>query len=503
MGQNFALNMASHGFKIIVASNTSPDNVDSTLSQATAEGNLPLTGAKTPKEFIEGIAKPRKVMLFVDSSSDNNKKAVDETIATLTEFMEAGDMIIDCGNEWYLNSIRRSQEVAAKEIMFIGMGIGGGENAARNGPSLMPGGPRAAYDAIEPILKRCAAQADDGPCTAYLGPIGAGDYVNMVHNGIEHSDMQLLAEVYDVLKSIVKMSNPGISATLAAWNNSELASYLIEISADIFSKKDDLAPEGGDANNSSSSSSSASGEDYVVDKVLDKTEMKGSNKGKWSVQEAAERGVDAPTISASLGARMQSARKDERTAASSILRGPSDIPSVSHEQIIEDLKAALYCSKVCSYAQGMSVIKSASEDEKWEVSLSECARIWKGGTTIRAKLLDRIRAAFANDSNLPNLMIDPDFAAELNSRHNAWRRIVTLCIASGIACPALCASLGYYDTYRRRVLPSNLIQAQRDYFGGEAYERTDRKGSFHCAWTAAHKDVISKRSASAGESAAK
>ena len=465
--------MASKGFSVSVA-NRSPEKVDLTVTRAVSEGNLPLTGYKSPKEFIESLAVPRKVILLVMAG-----KPVDSTIQLLAEFMSPGDLIVDGGNEWYPNSIRRSQELASKSIMFMGMGISGGEEGARNGPSLMPGGPRAAYDMLEPILKKCAAQVDDGACTTYCGEIGSGNYIKMIHNGIEYGDMQLIAEVYDVLKSIVNLPNDQISATFAAWNRTELESYLIQITADIFAKKDDLVDDGS----------------HVVDKVLDKTGMKGT--GRWTVQQAAERSVAAPTIAASLDSRYMSARKDERTVASGILKGPTEFPSVSQEQIIEDLHAALYCAKICSYAQGMNIIKAASDEEGWGVDLAECARIWKGGCIIRAKLLDRIRSAFAKDKDLKNLMIDPDFANELNTRHIQWRRVVTLCIASGIPCPALCASLNYFDSYRRGTLPANLTQAQRDYFGGHTYERTDREGAFHCAWTETHKDIgdISQRTA--------
>ena len=465
MGQNFALNMASKGFSVVV-SNRSLDKVDLTVDRAKAEGNLPLTGAKSPKEFVEALSTPRKIILLVMAG-----KPVDDTIAKLSEFMSPGDLIIDGGNEWYPNSMRRAEELKVRGIHFMGMGISGGEEGARNGPSLMPGGPREAYDMMEPIFTKCAAQVDDGACTTYCGEIGSGNYIKMIHNGIEYGDMQLIAEVYDVLKSVVEMPNDTISSTFAAWNKTELESYLIQITADIFAKKDDLVDDGS----------------HVVDKILDKTGMKGT--GRWTVQEAAERSVPAPTIAASLDCRYLSARKDERVAASAILRGPSELPSVAQEQIIEDLQAALYAAKICSYAQGMNIIKAASDEKKWGVDLSECARIWKGGCIIRAKLLDRIRSAFARDPSLPNLMVDQDLAAELNSRHIAWRRIVTMCVASGIPCPSLCASLNYYDSYRRANLPANLTQAQRDYFGGHTYERTDRAGAFHCAWTETHKDI--------------
>lgn len=464
MGQNFALNMASHGFKVCVGNRTL-SKVDVTVQRAKDEGNLPLIGAYDVQEFVSKLSKPRKVIILVMAG-----KPVDDTIALLSDCMEEGDVIVDGGNEWFPNSLRRSKELEPKGILFVGMGISGGEEGARNGPSLMPGGPRAAYNLLEPIITKCAAQVNDGPCTAYLGPIGSGNYVKMVHNGIEYGDMQLIAEVYDVLRTVVALAPSDMAKIFHRWNQGELSSYLIEITAKILDRKDDITGQG-----------------HVVDYILDKTGMKGT--GRWTVQEAAEQSVAAPTIAASLDARYLSARKDERVKASAILKGPTKIPSVDKEQIIEDLEASLYAAKVCSYAQGMGLIKAASEKNGWDINLTECARLWKGGCIIRAKLLDKIQAALGRDVNLSNLMMDPDFAAELNDRHMAWRRIVTLCIASGISCPALCASLGYFDSYRRASLPANLTQAQRDFFGGHTYERTDREGAFHCAWTDTHHDI--------------
>jgi|UniRef100_A0A7S2XQR7 6-phosphogluconate dehydrogenase len=477
MGQNFALNMASHGFKVCV-SNRSPSKVDLTVNRAKAEGDLPLIGEKDPKDFIAKLSKPRKVVLLVMAG-----KPVDDTIDMLSELMEEGDVIIDGGNEWYPNSIRRSETLKSKGIMFIGMGISGGEEGARNGPSLMPGGPREAFDLIEPILTKCAAQVSDGACTGYLGPIGSGNYVKMVHNGIEYGDMQLIAEVYDVLRKIVGMTNDQMAATFDKWNKGDLESYLIEITAKILGKKDDLS------------------DGYVVDKILDKTGSKGT--GRWTVQEAAEVSVAAPTIAASLDTRYLSARKVEREKASTVLEGPPSPPSVEMDQIINDLEAALYAAKVCSYAQGLGIIQAASKSKGWNVNLSECARLWKGGCIIRAKLLDKIQAALATDADLVNLMVDPGFAAELNERQMSLRRIVTLCISHGIACPALSATLTYYDSYRRESMPANLTQGQRDFFGGHTFERIDREGPHHTLWDDSHKDIGDITQRTAGEKATK
>jgi 6-phosphogluconate dehydrogenase len=473
MGQNFALNMASHGFKVVVG-NRSLAKVDTTVQRAKAEGGLPIVGAKSVEEFVARLSKPRKVVILVQAG-----KPVDETIIKLMSCMQPGDVIIDGGNEWFPNSIRRASFLKPKGIKFIGMGISGGEEGARNGPSLMPGGPRSAYDLVAPIFTKCAAQVErTGACVTYLGPIGSGNYVKMVHNGIEYGDMQLIAEVYDVMKHILGLTNEEIADQFAEWNKGELESYLIEITEIIIRKKDDR------------------GDGYIVDKILDKTGTKGT--GCWTIQEAAERGVAAPTMAASLDTRMLSGRKDERVAASKVLDAPTIAP-VDRAQVIYGLRAALYASKICSYAQGLSLIKAASDEFEWNVDLSECARLWMGGCIIRAKLLDRIQMAFSEDPTLANLLVDPGFAADINERSMSWRRVVALCISSGIACPALCSSLTYFDTYRRERLPASLTQAQRDFFGGHTYERTDMEGRFHTAWTDAHKDIGDANQRTAGE----
>jgi 6-phosphogluconate dehydrogenase len=473
MGQNFALNMAEHGFKVSVC-NRSPAKVDTTVARAQSEGELPLEGHKDPKDFVLSLSTPRKIVLLVMAG-----KPVDATIALLSSHMEAGDVIIDGGNEWYPNSVRRAAELAPQGIHFIGMGISGGEEGARKGPSLMPGGPKEAYDMIAPILLKCAAQVDGEACTGYCGPIGAGNYVKMVHNGIEYGDMQLIGECYDILKNVVGMSNQDMSKLFTEWNKTELDSYLIEITSIILAKKDDQGEE-----------------NEVVDYVLDKTGMKGT--GRWTVQEAAEQSVAAPTIAAALDARYMSGRKEERQAAEKILQGPPANLTVDKTQIIQDLQAALYCSKIASYAQGLSIIKAASDKEGWDVDLGLCAQMWRGGCIIRAQLLKGIHEAVGKNPGLPNLMVDSGFAAELNSRHMAWRRVVTLGVANGIALPSLSASLAYYDQYRRATLPANLIQAQRDFFGGHTYERTDKPGVFHTLWDDSHKALDDMEGRTAG-----
>ncbi|KAA0156578.1 hypothetical protein FNF29_00689 [Cafeteria roenbergensis] len=450
MGQNLALNIADNGIPIAVC-NRSKDKIAATVARAKAEGDLPLTGIDEVGDFVKALSKPRTVIILVKAG-----KPVDASIELLAEHMEEGDLIIDGGNEWFPNSVRRAEALAAKKIDFIGMGVSGGEEGARYGPSLMPGGPRAAYDRVEPILTKISAKTDSGPCVTYVGEIGAGNHVKMVHNGIEYGDMQLISETYEVLKTLGGLSNDDLAATFGEWNKGELESFLIEITAKIFQAKDDR------------------GEDktaYLVDKVLDKTGMKGT--GRWTVQEAAERSVPSGTIAAALEARFLSGLKDERVEAAKIITGPTDMPAVDRAQLIDDVRQALYAAKICAYAQGMNIIREAARQNGWTVNLGECARIWKGGCIIRARFLDRIKSAYDRNADLANLLVDPEFAAEINSRQHAWRRVVSLAAACGIAVPALSASLAYLDQYRRARLPANLVQAQRDFFGSHTYDRTD------------------------------
>jgi 6-phosphogluconate dehydrogenase len=470
MGQNLALNIASKGFKVSVH-NRSPGRVDDCLERAEKEGlTESVVGFKEAEAFINSLKKPRSLILLVQAGP-----AVDASIATLSAFMEEGDILIDGGNEWFPNSIRRSEELTARGINFVGMGVSGGEEGARYGPSLMPGGPREAYDAIEPVLQKIAAQTDSGPCVTWVGEIGAGNHVKMVHNGIEYGDMQLIAEAYDILKTLGGLTNDELAATFEEWNNGELDSFLIEITYKIFQRKDDQEGKEG----------------YLVDQILDKTGNKGT--GKMTIKEGAERGIACPTMSAALDARFISALKDERVAASSVLTGPTDLPQVDRAQLVEDVRRALYAAKICSYAQGMNLIREAAKQNGWSVNLGECARIWKGGCIIRAKFLDRIKSAYDRNPDLKSLLVDPEFAAEINSRQSSWRRVATLCMASGISAPSLCSSLNYFDSYRRARLPANLTQAQRDFFGAHTFQRLDGGDEFfHAIWEPAAQDTEAK-----------
>lgn len=461
MGQNLALNIAEKGFPISVYNRTTL-KVDETVERAKQEGDLPLYGFHDPESFVKSIQKPRVIIILVKAGAP-----VDQTIKTLSVYMEKGDCIIDGGNEWYENTERREKALAELGLLYLGMGVSGGEDGARHGPSLMPGGSFEAYKHIEDILLKVAAQVpDSGPCVTYIGKGGSGNFVKMVHNGIEYGDMQLIAEAYDVLKSVGKLTNEELCQVFSEWNKGELLSFLIEITADIFGVKD-------------------KGEGYLVDKVLDKTGMKGT--GKWTVQQAAELSVAAPTIASSLDGRFLSGLKEERVEAAKVFKssGIRDMLAdqvVDKEKLIHDVRQALYASKICSYAQGMNLIRAKSAEKGWNLKLGQLTRIWKGGCIIRAVFLDRIKKAYDRNPNLPNLLVDPEFAKEIIERQSAWRRVVSIAINSGISTPGMSSSLAYFDTYRRSKLPANLVQAQQDYFGAHTYERIDIDGSFHTEW---------------------
>ncbi|KAI3882307.1 hypothetical protein MKX03_007948 [Papaver bracteatum] len=464
MGQNLALNIAEKGFPISVYNRTT-SKVDETIERAKSEGDLPLTGHYSPRDFVLSLQKPRSVIILVKAGTP-----VDQTISTLSEYMEEGDTIIDGGNEWYENTERRIRETEQKGILYLGMGVSGGEEGARNGPSMMPGGSLTAYKNIEEIVKKVAAQVEDGPCVTYIGEGGSGNFVKMVHNGIEYGDMQLISEAYDVLKNVGGLSNEELARIFDEWNKGELESFLVEITADIFKVKDDLS------------------EGELVDKILDKTGMKGT--GKWTVQQAAELSVAAPTIAASLDCRYLSGLKEERENAEAILKEAGMVDQVGpvrsgidKKRLIDDVRQALYASKICSYAQGMNLLRAKSNEKGWGLDLGEMARIWKGGCIIRAVFLDRIKQAYRRNPQLASLVVDPEFAKEMVQRQAAWRRVVGLAVQAGISTPGMCASLAYFDTYRRARLPANLVQAQRDLFGAHTYERIDRPGAFHTEWT--------------------
>lgn len=464
MGQNLALNIAQKGFTIAVH-NRSTSKVTDTVERAERE-NLSdrLIGYQDVTDFVAGLSRPRKIIMLVKAG-----KPVDATIETLKDLLEEGDLIIDGGNEYYTNTERRWASLSDSGIMYMGMGVSGGEEGARYGPSLMPGGPVEGWEMIRPMMEKVSAQVDDGPCVTYIGPRGAGNYVKMVHNGIEYGDMQLIGEAYDLLRNVAGLSMTQVADVFDRWNNAELQSFLIEITAKILRQEDDLVADGS----------------YLIDKVLDQTGSKGT--GMWTVQEAAAKGIPAPTIAAALDARYISALKEDRKLAAEVLTGPSpkEIGDASkQEKVVEDIRKALYASKICSYAQGMNLIRAAGLEGDWNLNLGEIARIWKGGCIIRAKFLDRIKAAYDRSSKLPSLLLDDEFAKELIAAQESWRQVAVLAIQNGVAIPATAGSLAYYDNFRREVLMSaQMVQAQRDFFGSHTYKRLDKDGVYHTRWS--------------------
>ena len=458
MGQNLALNIDEKGFSC-AGWDAWPEPVDKFEAKAKRESAKNVKGFKELKDFVASLRRPRRIIMLVKAG-----EVVDKTIAALLPLLEKDDMIVDSGNEFFKNTERRAAELAPKGIRFFGMGVSGGEEGARHGPSMMPGGDRSGYDDMAPILIKVAAQVD-GPCVTYCGPGGAGHYVKMVHNGIEYGDMQLIAEAYDLLKSVGGLSNAELADTFSEWNAGELQSFLIEITANIFRKKD---PEtGGD----------------LVDLIVDAAAAKGT--GKWTVQDAAEIGAPVPMVASSVEARLISADRAGRAAASKVLKGPSGPNgAVDKKKLIADVRAALYSAKACSYAQGMNLLRTASNLRNWGLNLGELARIWKGGCIIRAQFLGRIKDAYDRDANLSNLLLDPGFVRELGERQGGWRSAVAQAMSAGVPLMTMGGSLAYYDSLRRERLPANLTQAQRDYFGAHTYERLDKAGSFHTEWIA-------------------
>ncbi|MFN3652519.1 MAG: NADP-dependent phosphogluconate dehydrogenase [Armatimonadota bacterium] len=454
MGENLALNIADKGFPIAVFNRTT-SKVDEFLAR---NPRPDLVGCHSIEELVQAVERPRRIIVMVKAGP-----AVDQQMELLRPHLEPGDMFIDAGNSWFLDTERRTKEYAEHGLQFVGMGVSGGEEGARRGPSMMPGGSKEAYDALEPILTKVAAQVDDGPCVAYVGPGGSGHYVKMVHNGIEYADMQLIAEAYDLLRRVGGLSAAELHEVFADWNQGELQSYLIEITRDIFARND---PETGQP---------------LVDVILDTAGQKGT--GKWTSQNAFDIGAAIPTINAAVEARILSSLKQEREAASSVLAGPAAQTAPFDKQTLIDLvRQALYAAKICSYAQGMALLRQASEEYGYNLDLAEMARIWKGGCIIRALLLDRISQAYRRNPSLPNLLLDEGFRGDIESSQEAWREVVALGSRLGIPVMGLSSALGYYDMYRTARLPANLIQAQRDYFGAHTYQRVDKEGTFHTEW---------------------
>jgi 6-phosphogluconate dehydrogenase len=456
MGQNLALNIERHGYPIAIF-----DRDPKVIEQfVTRHPGKQIFAGDSPEEFVALLERPRKIILLVKAGDP-----VDWTINLVKPSLQEGDIIIDGGNSYFKDTNRREQELKSEGLFMIGSGTSGGEKGALLGPSLMPGGDPNAYAQIKPIWEAIAAQVADGPCVTYIGPQGSGHYVKMVHNGIEYGDMQLIAEAYDLLRNMLKLDALEMAEIFERWNEGELESYLIEITAKILRVKD---KETGKA---------------LVDLVSDTAGQKGT--GKWTSQVAQDLGIPIPTIEAALTARNISARKQERVAASKLLHAPEPQQTgESKDRLIEAIREALYASKICSYAQGMNLIRAGSDEWKWNINLSEVARIWQGGCIIRAKFLGRIKEAFARQPDLPNLMIDEEFSRRLDQAQASWRLVLSLAMQHGVPVLAMASGLSYFDLYRSANLPLNLTQAQRDFFGSHTYERIDKPelGFVHTEW---------------------
>jgi 6-phosphogluconate dehydrogenase len=455
MGRNLALNIESRGHVVSIF-NRSREKTDEVIKDNPKAKFVP---SFTIEKFVDSLEKPRRILLMVQAGA-----GTDAVIAELKPLLSKGDVLIDGGNTNFKDTIRRNKELAKAGLHFIGTGVSGGEEGALHGPSIMPGGPRDAYDLVEPILTEIAAKAPDGaPCVAYMGEDGAGHYVKMVHNGIEYGDMQLIAESYAVLKNVLGLSNKRLAKVYGEWNEGELDSYLIEITTRIFQKKDTDT----DAD--------------LVDVILDRAAQKGT--GKWTSQSALDLGVPLPLITESVFARVLSSLKDERVAASNYLHGPKAKPfKGDRKAFIEAVRRALYLSKIVSYAQGFAQLRAAAEEYQWKLDYGTIAKIWRGGCIIRARFLQDITDAYAHDEKLANLLLAPIFGKVAQKYQDALREVVATAVRIGVPVPGFSSAIAYYDGYRSARLPANLIQAQRDLFGAHTFERIDKLGSFHADW---------------------
>jgi len=454
MGQNLVLNVESRGFQVSVYNRTTA----TTDEFIAAHPGKKLVGSKTLEEFVQSLATPRKIQIMVKAGGP-----VDAVIEQLIPLLDQGDIIIDGGNSLYTDTERRDAYLSAKGLRFIGAGVSGGEEGARKGPSIMPGGPLSTWDVMKPIFESISAKVDGEPCVTHIGPGGAGHYVKMIHNGIEYGDMQLICEAYNIFKA-AGFTAAELGQVFTDWNNGDLESYLIQITAEIFKQND---PETGKA---------------LVDVILDTAGQKGT--GKWTIMNAVENAVVISTINAAVEARILSSMKDKRVAASAELQGPVANITGDKAALVKKVHDALFASKIISYAQGLDLIKSMGAEKQWNLDLGKIAAIWRGGCIIRARFLNDITDAYRSNPELSNLMLAPFFKNLLNEFQQNWREIVALATINGIPVPAFSASLGYYDSYRSAVLPANLLQAQRDFFGAHTYERTDKpRGEFfHTNW---------------------
>jgi len=458
MGQNLILNMNDHGYTV-VAFNRTVSKVDEFLNDA-AKGRKTIIGAHSVEEMVGLLKRPRKIMLMVKAGA-----AVDEFIDHLLPLLETGDVIVDGGNSHFPDTIRRAKNLESKGMLYVGTGVSGGEEGARYGPSMMPGGSPKAWPLVKDIFQAICARTPDGaPCCDWMGEDGAGHYVKMVHNGIEYGDMQLICEAYQLLKEGLGMSNREMNQVLTEWNKGELDSYLIEITRDILAYKDEKG-------------------EYVVDKILDTAGQKGT--GKWTSVNSLDLGMPVTLIGEAVYARCLSAMKDERVAASTILAGPKFQFGGDRKAFVEDIRQALLASKIVSYAQGFMLLREAAKEYHWNLNYGGIALVWRAGCIIRSAFLGKIKEAFDRDAALSNLLLDPYFHAVIDRSQPSWRRVVAEAVSAGIPAPAFTTALSFYDGYRSERLPANLLQAQRDYFGAHTYERIDqpRGKYFHTNWT--------------------
>jgi 6-phosphogluconate dehydrogenase len=464
MGQNLVLNMNDHGYRVAVYNRTT--ETTRAFTDGPAAGTS-VRGFETLGEFVASLRRPRRVMLMVKAG-----QVVDRVIESLVPLLDEGDIIVDGGNSNYEDTRRREKELAEKGLRFMGTGVSGGEEGARTGPSVMPGGPKDAWAELKPVLQDISAKVDGQPCCEWLGEDGAGHFVKMVHNGIEYGDMQLIAEAYHFMRDAMRLPAREMHEAFARWNKGPLDSYLIEITADILDTHDEDGA-------------------LVLDLILDRAGQKGT--GRWTAIEALQQGVPLTLVTEAVFARSLSALKEDRVRASRVLAGPDAPSGGDGAALLRDLEGALYASKICSYAQGYMLMAAAKEAYEWSLDLGATASLWRGGCIIRSRFLNDIKAAYDKDPNLANLLLDPFFRSEVAKVQDSWRRVVGAAVQAGIPVPAMSAALAFFDGYRTENLPANLIQAQRDYFGAHTYERVDRpRGeTFHTNWTGRGGEVAS------------
>lgn len=454
MGKNLALNIESKGFSVAVY-NRSAEKTNELLLEAQGKN---FVGTFSVEEFVQSLETPRKILIMVKAG-----QPTDDTINQLVPYLDQGDILIDGGNAYFPDTQRRNKDLQAQGFRFIGAGVSGGEEGALKGPAIMPGGQRDAYELVEPILTAISAKVDGEPCCTYIGAEGAGHYVKMVHNGIEYGDMQLIGEAYHLLKDVLNLNTNQLHDIFTEWNNGELDSYLIEITADIFKKID---PDTGKP---------------MVDVILDSAGQKGT--GKWTSQSALDLGVPLSIITESVFSRFISAMKEERVAASKQLNGPAASSyDGDAKEFIEAVRKALYTSKIASYAQGFAQMRAASDAYNWDLKYGSIAMIFRGGCIIRARFLQNIKDAYDRNPALNNLFLDEYFSEIVQNYQEAWRKVISIAVTRGIPVPAFSSALAYYDSYRTERLPANLLQAQRDYFGAHTFQRLDKEGSFHFQW---------------------